>query len=128
MPVNLDKPHPWNADIQRSVDLYNDWFMQFAPQTYRATRVRTTEAVEQALALTNDLTRIDPDVLIEHPRILPILRMATAPPIARDRLIGLAGVNRNLVGSMESALQPRIPPSLPENVLHAQLRSNRCGD
>ena len=44
MPVNLDKPHLWNADIRQSVDLYNDWFMAFAPQTYRETRVRTTEA------------------------------------------------------------------------------------
>lgn len=36
--------------------------------------------------------------------------MATAPPIARDRLIGLAGVSPNLVRSME--IYGRIPPQM----------------
>jgi hypothetical protein len=36
--------------------------------------------------------------------------MSTAPPIARDRLIGLARVSRNLVSSMED--QQRIPPRM----------------
>ncbi len=31
MPANLDKPDRWKADIAQSVDLYNHWFMQFAP-------------------------------------------------------------------------------------------------
>jgi len=33
MPVNLDKPHLWKGDVARSVDMYNDWFMHFAPAT-----------------------------------------------------------------------------------------------
>lgn len=40
MPVNLDKPHLWKADVARSVDMYNDWFMNFAPDAFRQTRVR----------------------------------------------------------------------------------------
>jgi hypothetical protein len=31
MAVNLDKPARWKADIAKSVDMYNDWFMTFAP-------------------------------------------------------------------------------------------------
>src|SRR5207247_772232 len=42
--------------------------------------------------LTQNLTDISPGVLRANPTVLPMLRMATAPPIARDRLIGLAGV------------------------------------
>jgi hypothetical protein len=88
VPVNADKPHLWKQDIALSVDLYNSWFMQFAPVAYRQTRINTTQQVESALAWTVNLTNITPATLRQHPSVLPILRMATAPPIARDRLIG----------------------------------------
>jgi XamI restriction endonuclease len=107
-PVNADKPHRWKADIVQSVDLYNNWFIQFAPKAYRDTRVETTKQVEVALERTSNLTNITPDLLRQYPAVLPMLRMATAPPIARDRLIGLAGVSANLVGNME--LYQRLPP------------------
>ena len=35
MAVNSDKPHLWKPDIAASVDLYNDWFIRFAPDAYR---------------------------------------------------------------------------------------------
>jgi len=50
MPVNLDKPHLWKDDVAKSVDMYNDWFMHFAPAAFRQTRVRVTGEVESALA------------------------------------------------------------------------------
>ena len=37
MPVNSNKPKRWKNDIARSVDMYNDWFIRFAPETYRTT-------------------------------------------------------------------------------------------
>ncbi len=40
-------------------------------------------------------------MLRKHPGILPTLRMSTCPPLAVDRLIGLAGVSANLVKCME---------------------------
>lgn len=110
MPVNMDKTHLWKADVTLSVDFYNEWFMRFAPKAYRETRQETTKQVETALNLTNNLMDISPDTLIKHPEILPILRMATAPPIARDRLIGLASISPNLVRNME--LQKRISPNM----------------
>ena len=103
MPVNSDKPQGWKKDIARSVDLYNDWFIKFAPQAYRTARAEATVAVENALKLTKNLTSISPSILRQHPSVLEILRMTTAPPIARDRLIGLASVPAGLVFSMEKS-------------------------
>ena len=88
--VNADKPHLWKADVAASVDQFNAWFLQFAPESYRSTRIRTTEDVKQALLRTSDLLDLTPADLKAHPGVLPTLRMSTAPPIARDRLIGLA--------------------------------------
>jgi len=110
MPVNSNKPERWNADVAQSVDFYNNWFMRFAPKAYRDTRSETTGQVLSALQWTANLAHIDPEALSQHPSVLPILRMATAPPIARDRLIGLAGVRPNLVKSME--LKGQLPPRM----------------
>lgn len=107
MPVNLDKPHLWKADVALSVDMYNDWFMRFAPQAFRSTRVQTTKDVEAALHATGNLTNIQPALLRQHPEILPTLRMSTCPPLAVDRLIGLAGASPTLVKCME--LERKLP-------------------
>ncbi|MGD9098886.1 MAG: XamI family restriction endonuclease, partial [Anaerolineae bacterium] len=119
MPVNANKPERWKSDIARSVDFYNDWFMRFAPQACRDTRVETTKQVMSALRQTSNLTNIAPGVLKENPSVLPILRMATAPPIARDRLVGLAEVTSNLVKKMET--EQRIPPRMRETQVNAEL-------
>lgn len=101
MAVNRDKPDQWKADIAQSVDMYNDWFMQFAPKAFRETRIQTTKDVEATLTATDHLTNIKPVTLRQHPGILPTLRMSTCPPLAVDRLIGLAHVSPTLVKSME---------------------------
>ena len=111
MGVNLDKPHLWKADTARSVDLYNEWFLRFAPQAFRTERSRSAHTVELALRHTGNLGDISPELLFANPAVLPMLRMATCPPIARDRLIGLAGVSKNLVLVMEKDLA--IPPRMP---------------
>ncbi len=107
MAVNLDKAPQWKADIARSVDMYNDWFMKFAPVAFRNTRLKTTIDVEAALKATGNLSNIKPSLMRLHPEILPTLRMATCPPVAVDRLIGLAGVSPTLVKTME--LKKRLP-------------------
>ena len=99
--VNLDKPHLWKADIARSVDMYNHWFLRFAPRAFRETRVQATKDVEATLKATNNLTSIQVTILREHPEVLPTLRMCTCPPLAVDRLIGLAGVQPSLVKRMD---------------------------
>jgi hypothetical protein len=104
--VNRTKPDRWKADILRSVDMYNDWFLKFAPAAYRETRLKTTRDVESTLVKTKNLTDVSAAVLRKEPGVLPTLRMATCPPLAVDRLIGLAGVSRNLVGRMEEGKLP----------------------
>ena len=101
MAINLDKPHLWKLDIRLSVDMYNDWFLRFAPEAFRSQRVRSTEQVRAALEYTGNLVRLNAALLRSRPEILPILRMACCPPIARDRLIGLGDISPNLVKSME---------------------------
>jgi hypothetical protein len=106
MPVNLDKPQQWKADIIRSVDMYNDWFMKFAPKAFRTTRAQMTKDVESTLLSTENMTNVQPALVRVHPEILPTLRMSTCPPLAVDRLIGLAGVSTNLVKCMELKKKP----------------------
>ncbi len=124
MAVNLDKPNLWKADIAQSVDMYNDWFLKFAPKAFRETRVQTTKAVEETLKATNNLTNVDPLVLRKHPEVLPTLRMSTCPPLAVDRLIGLAGVPNSLVKRMEN--KKKLPVHLKATALDAELR--KIGD
>lgn len=116
--VNRTNPDRWKADIAQSVDMYNDWFMKFAPSAYRETRVETTKRVELTLTKTANLTRVGVALLRREPGILPALRMSTCPPLAVDRLIGLAGVSKNLVGRMEEGAVPqRMDPALLERDL-----------
>lgn len=122
MGINIDKPHLWKSDINSSVDLYNSWFMDFAPKAFRETRVTTAKSVEQALRETNYLNNISPEVLEQHPEVLPILRMSTCPPIARDRLVGLAGVPKSLVQNMEDTENPRVSTRMKKAQLIQELK------
>ncbi|MBZ5628777.1 MAG: XamI family restriction endonuclease [Acidobacteriia bacterium] len=118
MPINADKPQLWKADTRASVDQFNQWFMKFAPKAYRDTRKKSIQSVEQGLTLTKDLRAITPEVIKRNPVILPTLRMSTCPPLARDRLIGLADSTKNLVGCLEEGKVPRLlsPELLEENL------------
>lgn len=123
MPVNADKPSLWKQDIARSVDMFNAWFVEFAPAAYQDVRAQTSHRVQDALMRTSNLTDISPDVLMEEPSMVAILRMATAPPIARDRLIGLANVPSNLVTNMEN--HNRVPPRMSTENLQTHFRQIR---
>jgi hypothetical protein len=106
--INADKPQLWRQDIQNSVSLYNEWFLRAAPEAYRSTRSKIVGEVEGAFRQTSNLSQISPQILRASPDILRTLRMSTAPPIARDRLVGLADSTRNVVYSLENgAIPPR---------------------
>lgn len=94
MAANLNKPHRWKADIAESVRTYNGWFLASAPKAFREQRETATQQVRAAMANTNNLTSIDAATLEKHPEILASLRMATSPPLARERLVGLASTKR----------------------------------
>ena len=115
MAVNKNKPDCWKRDIERSVDMYNNWFRHFSPDAYRAVRVQATRDVEATLLDTNSMRNIGAELLQAKPSILPALRMSTCPPLAVDRLIGLAGVSRNLVKTMEK--DRKLPALMPKQEL-----------
>ena len=117
---NRDKPDRWKRDIARSVDMYNDWFMRFAPDAYRIARAQTAKDVETTLKATLNLTDVGIELLKSKPSVLPSLRMSTCPPLAVDRLIGLAKVSGNLVRAMEK--DNRLPPRMPQYELDDDLR------
>ncbi len=101
MAVNLDKPQRWKEDTKASVDHYNKWFMRFAPKAFRETRIKVTKKVKKAIIDSKDMRDLSPDLLLAWPGILPTLRMSCCPPLAVDRLVGLAYTSKSLVGSME---------------------------
>ncbi len=119
MAVNRDKPNRWKADVAQSVNMYNTWFINFAPQAFRETRVKVTEVVASTLQATNNLKNLQPQILQQNPGILPTLRMCTCPPIARDRLIGLAGVSKSVVDRME--VEGKLPVRLASDRLTEEL-------
>ncbi|MCL1857597.1 MAG: XamI family restriction endonuclease, partial [Kiritimatiellaeota bacterium] len=85
--MNSDKTRHWKDDYLKSIDFYNDWFLHFAPLAFRTQRALKAKDVYRAFQLTHHLRQIDVSVLRHHPGVLPVLRMALAPPIARDRLV-----------------------------------------
>jgi hypothetical protein len=119
MGVNLDKPDQWKANIAQSVVMYNDWFMKFAPQVFRTTQSQATNDVESAFHATSNLTNIKPVLLRQRPDVLPTLRMSTCPPLAVDRLIGLAGVSPGLVNCMED--EKKFPLRMPNGHIDYEL-------
>ncbi len=118
--INADKPHLWKKDIAVSIDRFNQWFMEFAPEAFRSVRVKTTEHVREAILITDDLRSLDVSTLKAHPGILSTLRMCTAPPLAVDRLVGLANSSKNLVARMEKG---RLPARMDVAVLDAELKN-----
>ena len=116
--INADKPQLWKSDVAASVDQFNRWFMRVTPEAFRTTRIKSTELVKAALFATGDLRRIDVVTLRGNPSALSTLRMCTAPPLAVDRLIGLAGASKNLVGRMEDG---KLPARMNAATLDAEL-------
>ena len=110
MPANLDDPGRWKEDIARSVDFYNEWFLSSAPTAFREARASTSATVETALAATSDLRQLTPGALQLRPGIIAALRMCTAPPLAIERLIGLAGVPPAMIRRMEKRAE--LPPRM----------------
>jgi len=119
MSVNLDKPSRWKEDIAQSVDLYNDWFIKFAPDAFRTERRKAVVVVEESFKLTGNISRITPDEIRLNPGALPILRMACCPPIARDRLSGLARVPKSFVDALDKKkiVPPRLPTAMRDEFL-----------
>lgn len=119
--LNINRADRWKDDIKKSVDSYNRWFINFAPEAFKKVRNTTIEKVEGVFHDTNNLTNISIDSLSSSPQNLQVLRMATCPPLARDRLIGIAGISKNLVNKMEDKDNPTLPKRMPVDTLNYEL-------
>ncbi len=80
----------WQQEAYASVTEYNNWYVQFARDAYTAARTDAANLVNQAFALTNDLTEVTPEVLTRTPQIIKVMRMTSSPTWAVDRLIGIS--------------------------------------
>lgn len=99
--LNADKPTLWNEDTRKSVLQYNEWFMDFAPTAYRSARAASMEEVDKLFRSSGNLETLTTDLIADNPGALAVLRMLCAPPIAVDRLAGLAGVSNSGIKTME---------------------------
>ncbi len=105
--INKNNTGQWKKDVQRSVIFYNEWFLNFAPSTYVDARQDAIKKVENAFNKTECFNKLSIDMLKSAPETITILRMATTPPLARDRLTGLADVPRAFVKGMEEGRLPQ---------------------
>ena len=88
------------------------------PEAFRETRIEVTKKVEQAIMDSNDMRDLSPELLLTWPGVLPTLRMSCCPPLAVDRLVGLAYASKGLVGKMEEG---KLATRMSKPVLVAQL-------
>lgn len=107
IPINRRSTERWKADVRESVLFYNNWFLKFAPATFVQARNSAIEKVESAFSKTDSFNKLTAEMLRESPESLAILRMSTTPPLARDRLAGLADVSKGVVKALEEGKTPR---------------------
>ncbi|MBR6082024.1 MAG: XamI family restriction endonuclease [Salinivirgaceae bacterium] len=105
--LNKKNIEQWKADVQKSVMFYNDWFLKFAPSTYINARQKAIDKVEKTFQKTECFNLLSTDILKATPDAITILRMATTPPLARDRLTGLADVPKAFVKTLEEGKMPQ---------------------
>lgn len=103
--INRNNCDLWKEDTCRSVEMYNEWFLSFAPSTYINEREKSAKRVVKAMRQTDNF-RLSTENIFEHPDAISILRMVTAPPIARERLAGLSGVKKTFIEKLEEGKLP----------------------
>lgn len=101
MGINNNRIELWKADTMASVDYYNKWFMEFAPKAFREARLGIIQKVKDTIKLTQYFRQITSATILDNPETLSTLRMATAPPLAIDRLAGLSCSSSSFIKSIE---------------------------
>lgn len=104
-------PADWQADIDRSVSDYNDWYMHESPKMWAEARGRAVVEARDAMKAFDDFRDFSPKPLRARPSALFVARMAVSPTMARDRFVEFSGAKKSLVTRMEreNALPPRVP-------------------
>ena len=62
--VNSIRPDRWNEDTSLSVLMYNEWFLNFAPTTFKEERLKCLDQVIQLSQKTNGFKEISEDFRI----------------------------------------------------------------
>lgn len=115
--INRNNCDQWKEDTCRSVEMYNEWFLGFAPSTYISEREKTKRQVDKAMKLTDNF-HLNAENIFTNPDTISILRMVTAPPIARERLAGLSGVSKTVISRMESG---KLPSKMTEEAIRGEI-------
>ena len=118
--INWNRPELWKSDVQKSVLFYNDWFLNFAPDTYINARLEAINKVESAFQKNECFNNLSIEMLKSAPETITILRLATTPPLARDRLVGLADVPKSLIKTLEEG---KLPQKMSQEMLDGMLGS-----
>lgn len=100
--INMDKPELWERDVVESIKLYNAWYMAYTHEVYKKTQKRINQIVIKGVTDSKFFNDISPTMLKKSPSVLKIFRMITSPPLARERLAGLAGVPLSFIKTMEN--------------------------
>ncbi|MCL2503891.1 MAG: XamI family restriction endonuclease, partial [Coriobacteriia bacterium] len=118
--INADRVQQWKTDIAKSVQMYNDWFFEAAPQAFKDSRMSAVEQVLNAFSVTDQMRSLTLSVLRRAPQIVSVLRMMAAPPLARDRLAGLSEVRtRGFIKVLEDG---RLPKRMDSEALDSELQ------
>ena len=120
--INRNNTEQWKEDVKKSVMFYNDWFLAFAPSTYINARQVAINRVNNAFQKTDCFNLLSTDILKSVPEAITILRMATTPPLARDRLVGLSEVPKSLITSLEDG---KLPAKMAVSALDKDFRFSR---
>ncbi len=120
MDINKTKTSKWKLDSRQSVMHYNEWYLKFAPQAYKEARDEALDKVDEAMELTDNFSHITINIVYENPSILTSLRMACQPPLAVDRLAGLADVPKATILSLENG---RMPARLTKDDVNEQTKA-----
>lgn len=118
--INRNNTEQWKEDVKKSVMFYNDWFLAFAPSTYINARQDAINRVNNAFQKTDCFNLLSTDILKSVPEAITILRMATTPPLARDRLVGLSDIPKSVITSLECG---KLPAKMEESALNEHLNS-----
>ena len=119
--INKKNVDQWKTDVQKSVLYYNEWFLRYAPSTYIKSRQEAINKVETIFQKTDCLNMLSVNMLREVPDAITILRMATTPPLARDRLVGLADIPRDFMKKLEEGTLPSKLSESQANLTHSKI-------
>lgn len=98
--ANFRQIENWKSDVWKSVEFYNNWFINFAPQAFLTARKGSIDKVLLAFEKTDNLREITVDNILGTPQIVEVLRMVTAPPLAQDRLVGLSHTKKSILKAL----------------------------